>query len=124
MTTPKRDPRLLWAIVLFLTLFFVVSYGERLATKSNLEAALVAQQVRLVEARQRQQRLQQELAYVRSDAYVEEAARNDLGMVQPGDELLIVVEGKSVTTTATDALAPAATDETPLWQIWLKQLGF
>lgn len=124
MTTPKRNPRLLWAIVLFFTLFFVVTYGERLATKANLETALVEQQGRLVEARQRQQRLQQELVYVRSDAYIEEAARNDLGMVQPGDELLIVVEGPSVTATAADALAPTTTDQPPLWQTWLKRLGF
>ncbi|MCE7979931.1 MAG: hypothetical protein DYG89_01960 [Caldilinea sp. CFX5] len=124
MTTPKRNPRLLWAIVLFFTLLFVVTYGERLATKAQLEAALVAQNARLVEARQRQQLLQQELAYVRSDAYIEEAARNDLGMVQPGDELLIVVEGKSVTATTADTLAPTTTDATPLWQRWLKRLGF
>ena len=124
MTTPKRNPRLLWAIVLFLTLLFVVSYGERLATKANLEAALVEQETRLVEARQRQQALQQQLVYVRSDAYIEEAARNNLGMVQPGDELLVVIEGKSITATAADALAPAATNERPLWQIWLERLGF
>lgn len=124
MTTSKRNPRLLWAIVIFLTLFFVVTYGERLATKAQLETALVEQQARLTAAHQRQQLLQQQLAYVRSDAYIEEAARNDLGMVQPGDELLIVVEGKSVTTAAPANVAPATTDTTPLWQRWLKQLGF
>lgn len=123
MTTPKRNPRLLWAIVLFLTLFFVVTYGERLTTKTQLEATLVAQETRLAEARQRQQHLQQQLLYVRSDAYVEEAARNDLGMVQPGDELLIVVEGKS-STAAPPVVAPATTNEPSLWQIWLKRLGF
>ena len=76
------------------------------------------------EARQRQQALEQQLVYVRSDAYIEEAARNDLGMVQPGDELLIVVEGKSATTAASDALAPTTTDEPSLLQTWLKRLGF
>ena len=124
MTTSKRNPRLLWAIVLFLTLLFVVTYGERLATKANLAAALVEQQARISEARQRQQTLEQQLVYVRSDAYIEEAARNDLGIVQPGDELLIVVEGKSATTAASDALAPTTTDEPSLLQTWLKRLGF
>ena len=124
MTTPKRNPRLLWAIVLFLAILFVVTYGERLATKANLEAALVAQNARLVEARQRQQALQQQLVYVRSDAYIEETARNDLGMVQPGDELLIVVEGKSATTTSPDALTPTTSDAPSLLQTWLKRLGF
>ncbi|MFZ4663628.1 MAG: FtsB family cell division protein [Caldilineaceae bacterium] len=124
MTTSKRNPRLLWAIVLSLALLFVVTYGERLATKANLAAALVEQQARISEARQRQQALQQQLVYVRSDAYIEEAARNDLGMVQPGDELLIVVEGKSATTAASDALAPTTTDEPSLLQTWLKRLGF
>jgi hypothetical protein len=45
-------------------------------------------------------------------------------MVQPGDELLIVVEGKSATTAASDALAPTTTDEPSLLQTWLKRLGF
>ncbi len=124
MTTSKRNPRLLWAIVLSLALLFVVTYGERLATKANLAAALAEQQARISEARQRQQALEQQLVYVRSDAYIEEAARNDLGMVQPGDELLIVVEGKSATTAASDALAPTTTDEPSLLQTWLKRLGF
>jgi cell division protein DivIC len=124
MTTSKRNPRLLWAIVLSLALLFVVTYGERLATNANLAAALVEQQARISEARQRQQALEQQLVYVRSDAYIEEAARNDLGMVQPGDELLIVVEGKSATTAASDALAPTTTDEPSLLQTWLKRLGF
>ena len=123
MATPKRNQRLLWTLVLCLTLFFVVSYGERLATKAYLEATLVAQHARLAEAQQRQQRMQQQLAYARSDAYIEETARNDLGMVQPGDKLLIVVEGKSVTPAATQA-DPTTAIEPPLWQDWLKRLGF
>jgi cell division protein DivIC len=122
--TPKRNPRLLWAIVLFLTFLFVVTYGERLATKTKLEATLVAQETRLVEVRQRQQALQQQLIYVRSDAYIEEAARNNLGMVQPGDELLIVVEGQSAAAPSPDALTPTTSDEPSLLQLWLKRLGF
>lgn len=124
MATPKRNPVLLWAIVLCLALFFVVSYGQRLATKAYLEATLVDQKERLVAAQQRHQTLQQELAYESSDVYVEEAARNDLGMVQPGDELLIVVEGKSSTAVPATNIALPTTVEPPLWQQWLHRMGF
>lgn len=123
MVNPTRNPRVLWAIVLLLVLAFAVSYGARLTAKANLEAAIDQQQARIVAANQRQQALQQELAYVRSDAYVEEVARNQLGMVQEGDEVLIVVKGASQSTIQPGA-DPDTAGNPPLWQEWLTYLGF
>lgn len=123
MSNPKRNPRILLAIIVSFCILFVVTYGGRLATKAYLEAAIERQTVRIAAAKQQQQALQQQLAYVRSDAYIEETARNELGMVQPGDELLVVVEGPKHTLEASEATESAAVAP-PFWQEWLHQLGF
>lgn len=123
MAHPKRNPRILWTIVLLLCLFFAISYGARLTAKAKLEAAIQQQITRIAETKQRQVALQQQLTYVRSDAYVEEVARNQLGMIQEGDEVLIVVKG--VSQSAPQPLTdPATATQPPLWQEWLTALGF
>lgn len=122
MSTPKRNPRILWTIVLCLCLLFAITYGGRLATKAHLEAEIVRQMARIEEAKQHQQALQQQLAYVRSDAYVEATARNELGMVHPGDEVLIVVDGPTPMTAESEVVVPAAVTP-PFWQEWLQRLG-
>ena len=123
MATPKRNPRILWLIVLFLCLFFAISYGARLTAMANLASSIQQQSARIAEAKQQQQALQQQLVYVRSDAYVEEVARNQLGMVQAGDEVLIVVKGVNQ-PTAQQTADPATAINPPLWQEWLTYLGF
>jgi cell division protein DivIC len=122
MSNSKRNPRILWTIILFLFLLFVITYGSRLATKAYLEAAIEEQSMRIAVAKERQQALQQQLVYVRSDAYVEETARNELSMTQPGDELLVVVEGPERANTPSEA-PEGPTDPPPFWRVWLQQLG-
>lgn len=124
MEQPKRNSRILWTIVLLLCLFFALSYGARLTTQANLEATIMRQTARIAEAKQRQQALQQQLAYVRSDAYVEEVARNQLGMVQKGDEVLIVVKGVSHSAAQTQTNDASTTGKPPFWQDWLTYWGF
>lgn len=124
MEQPKRNPRILWTIVVLLCLFFMISYGARLTAKANLEATITRQTARITEAKQRQQALQQQLTYVRSDAYVEEVARNQLGMVQKGDEVLIVVRGVSHPTAQTQTSDTATAINPPFWQEWLADWGF
>lgn len=123
MANPKRNPRILWTIFLLVSLFFALSYGERLATKAQLERAIQDQIARVAEAKQRQQTLQQQVAYVRSDAYVEEVARNELGLVQAGDTLLVVVDSPQPMVAESEVTAPPPATVPSLWQEWLQQLG-
>ncbi len=123
MSTPKRNSRILWTIFLSIFLIFLISYAGRLASGAYLEAEIDRQIASLAAAKAHQQALQQQLTYVRSDAYIEEVARNELGMVQPGDELLIVVEGPN-TAAPDQAIATSAVLEPPFWQQWLDRLGW
>ena len=122
MVNPKRSSRLLWILVLSLCLFFAIIYGTRLAATVYAERSIEQQVARVAEAKQHQQVLQQQLAYVRSDAYMEEVARNDLGMVLPGDESWVVVDSPQPLTAAPEV--DATTVAPPFWQEWLDLLGW
>ena len=123
MTNSRRNPRILSAIVFSLSLLLVVTYAVRLATKTALDKAISEQKVQIREEEQHVQTLKQYLAYVHSDAYVEEVARNELGLIQPGDEPIIIVAQPAEMAGATTAeVAPRASSS--LLQQWLEKLGW
>ena len=124
MPTPKRDTRLLSLILIGICLILVVTYMGRLVTKANVDNAIVQKQAAIVAAKENQLALEAELRYVRSDAYVQEEAHDELNLMQPDEEIIVVV-----TTVPAPVAAPAGVDETttatePFWRRWLAQLGF
>jgi cell division protein FtsB len=103
-------------------LLFILGYTGRLAEQARLQLVLAGWQARIAEAEARQADLAAQLEYVRSDAYVHQQAREALNLVQPGDELVLLVERTPV------AIAPEQTapiDQRPMqaappWQQWLE----
>jgi len=84
-------PGLLLLFVLPLTGFAAYSVADRWYQGYQLaqeEAALRSDIVRL---REENLRLQGEIKTVRSDAYVETVAREQLGLVKPGDRAIVLV---------------------------------
>jgi cell division protein FtsB len=115
--------RLALIVLILFGLFFVAGYASRLAERARLEGELVGWQARVVQAQGRQAQLQAQLAYVESDAYVHKQAREQLGMVLPDDELVILVERTPAPPTPTPLAAPAtpvqpSPAETPIWRLW------
>ena len=107
MPTPKRDTRLLSLILIGICLVLVVTYMGRLVTKANVDNAIVQKQAAIVAAKENQLALEAELRYVRSDAYVQEEAHDELNLMQPDEEIIVVV-----TTVPAPVAAPAGVDET------------
>ena len=65
--------------------------------------------------------LQEDLAYVSSDAYAEETARESLKMVKPGDTAVVVVGESGEQSPAgapTPAVETADQEPQPYWQRW------
>jgi cell division protein FtsB len=89
-STSRRH--LLFLGLLVACLLFILGYTGRLAEQARLQAEQASWEARIADAQQRQARLAAQLDYVRSDAYVHEQAREALNLVQPGDELVILVE--------------------------------
>jgi cell division protein FtsB len=123
MSDSAHRLRLALIVLILFGLFFVAGYAARLAERARLEGELVGWQGRVVQAQGRQAQLQAQLEYVQSDAHVHEQAREQLGMVLPGDELIILVKRTPTAPTPTPMATPATPGqplplETPIWQLW------
>ncbi len=122
MSTPKRDTRLLFMIVIALSLLFVLTYAGRLARKTALDAEITRWESKIEQSKEHQFALEAELRYVQSDAYVEKLAHDEFGMVKPGESLVVIVPaGRQETVTPIVALDKSSVE--PLWHRWLSQLG-
>jgi hypothetical protein len=115
--------RLALIVLILFGLLFVAGYASRLAERARLEGELIGWQARVVQAQGRQAQLQAQLAYVQSDAHTHKQAREQLGMVLPEDELVILVERTPTAATPTPLAAPATPlqplpVETPIWRLW------
>ncbi|RIK43870.1 MAG: hypothetical protein DCC55_04215 [Chloroflexi bacterium] len=116
----NRRPFVLLALILG-CLLFILGYTGRLAEQGRLRAEAARWEEQIAVSQQRQAELEAQLAYVRSEAYIHQQAREVLNLVQPGDELLILIEGTPVppTVTAMSEAGPAALQLVPNWQQWL-----
>lgn len=123
MSTPKRDSRLVFAIVIGICLLFVITYAGRLARKARLDSEIARWETKIEQSNKHQFALEAELRYVQSDAYVEKLAHDEFGMVKEGEELVVIVP-----TDQHESLTPAIDLEKavaePFWRQWLNRLGF
>lgn len=124
MPTPKRDTRLLSLILIGACLFIVVTYMGRLVTKANLDAQIAQKNAAIAAAAENQLALEAEWRYVRSDAYLQEEAHDELNLMQADEEIIVVVTmvppAESMPATVEEATVPTE----PFWRRWLVQLGF
>lgn len=105
----SRNPRVLLAVAGILCLLFAASYLGRLWELNHAQAGLALRKQDVQLAQQQQARLSDELAYVQSEEYAMQVARDELGQSQPGDQVLLVLPEGAVASTA----APAANPDEP-----------
>ncbi len=131
----SRNPRVLLAVSAVLCLIFAASYLGQLWRLNRVQDALVAEQAGIKLAQQQNARLGDELAYVQSDEYTMQTARDELGQSQPGDQILLVLpEQPSVGDANSDnervianpagkeaaaTLTSQPSELIPNWQQWL-----
>jgi cell division protein FtsB len=112
--------QLLFLGVIAVLLFFIASYIGRDLEYRAAVAELQRWEARLSVEQTRGARLQQELEWVQGDAYLEEAARRELGWVRRGDTLVVAVSVASTPvppSTPAAAVSPPAPAQPP-WQTW------
>lgn len=108
--TPEQRTQFFIFLLIAMCLVFAVSYTGRVLTKIRMDNAVLAQETRNLTAQERTAELQDRLAYVQSDAYVEEKARSEFGMVQPGDKKVVILPPAEVEPLPA---APAAVEVLP-----------
>jgi cell division protein FtsB len=97
-------------IIVPLLIYAAVSIGGRWLQTRGLVADAEALQDEVIQARSENQRLQTAIALARSDQAIESAAREELGLIKPGDTPVLLL---APTATATAASAGRAVTPTP-----------
>ena len=124
----RTGPRLIALFLLPLVVYGAYSIGDRWYQNyvlTHQEEVIRADVMRL---RQENIRLQRELAEARSDAGIEKVAREQLGLIRPGDTAIQIVLPQGAAPAQARPAAPEAAasrmtnPEKPAWLLFLDAL--
>ena len=120
----RRNVRLIIGALIVLCALFALGYAERLNQKEAAVAEVAVMQQKVNEARQRQAALLEERARVDDPAYLADQARDELGLIQVGDQPIAVLNSPATATPAATAtpLPRTMRGERPNWQLWVDLL--
>lgn len=84
--------RFWWLIIAFVVVNIGSAYVHQGYKAWQYRNQIAQAEQQLHQAEQRNQELREELTYLQSEAYIEQAARQELGLVMPGETAVIMVE--------------------------------
>jgi cell division protein FtsL len=126
---PPLALRLAAVLAVPLLLYALVATGQKALDNYRLNQQAEALRSEVVALRNENIRLQQEIEAARSDAAIEHIAREQLGLVRPGDKPLVLVGASSTdreaAASASSAQATASAPSEPpppVWRQWWDQL--
>jgi len=117
--------RIVAVVVVTIALFLAVDFGRRAIDSYRLSRAVAALEEEVAAMRAENEVLKERLEYVSTDAYIEEAAREKLRWVEPGDTAVIVLSSEDEEAPVTTPVPSHGTVqgeggiEKPNWQKWL-----
>ncbi len=122
--TMKRVSWVIWALMIGLLVILGSAFFHAWQMNQALQDELAVLEPMLTASWERQATLQAELAYAKSDTYVEEWARVHAGMTQPGETLVIArVPTATPTATPLPTLTPTPSPTSQyFWQRWWRAL--
>ena len=111
------DKRIILVVGLIVLIFLMMDFNSRMNDLTRLEAERDKLSVQVTQLAQTVQALDTQVSYATSDAAVQEYARTDGKMVQPGDSLIVPIAPQSSTPqpTSEPVSSPAPVEN---WQIW------
>jgi cell division protein FtsB len=105
--------------------YMLLATGERALDSYWLGRQATALRAEIAELRRQNLALQEELNRRRTDAFIEETARSQLGLVQEGDQAVVIIglepSGSAARLGPRPSSAPSrpAAAERPPWRQWL-----
>jgi len=102
-------------------LYFIFQHVDQLRELTAVQAQIAEMRRNITLGQQSTLDLQAQLRYATSDEYVVQMARGELGYVQEGDEVYILLGVPAAAVESTPASAPAAAEDAfrPLeWSWW------
>jgi len=119
---PPLALRLAAVLAVPLLLYALVMTGQKAVENYQLNQQADALRTQIVGLRQQNVQLQQQIEQARTDAAIEAIAREQLGLIKPGDHPLVLVSADGSTPGAASAVtdqqpAPPPAPE-PTWRQW------
>jgi cell division protein DivIC len=114
---PPVALRLAAVLVVPLLLYALFATGQKALDNYRLNQQADALRVEIRDLRNENIALQQEILEARTDASIETIAREQLGLVRPGDNPLVLVAA-GPTPGSPDEPAPQPTPPPPPWRQW------
>ena len=130
MTKKKRQrmistPKVVAIVTFTLVAVLSVDFGRKALDNYQIQRQVEWLSQQVAAERDTNQALQDTLQYVESDAYVEKAARESLGLVKPGEVAVVPVrQAESPPSTSSDGQTTVAPGDeaVPYWQQWSRLL--
>ncbi len=114
---PPLALRLAAMLAVPLLLYALVATGQKALDNYRLSQQAAALRGEVHDLRERNIQLQKEIVQARTDSAVEATAREQLGLVKPGDHAVVLVPSTRQEETAQPSPPPRAPDP-PTWQQW------
>lgn len=114
---PPMALRLAAVLAVPLVLYALVAIGQKALENYQLNQQAEALRTEVVSARARNVELQQQIEQARTDTAIETIAREQLGLVKPGDHPIVVVAQPNQSAPQ-PASPPPAVPARPTWRQW------
>jgi cell division protein FtsB len=111
------DRRILWAGVLIILILLMMDFNNRLGEMLRLNEQRGVSSAELTQLVETQQFLEKQIAYATSDVAVQEWARQEGRMIQPGD-IPIVPIAPPGSVQATESAPVPTVQAVSNWQVW------
>jgi cell division protein FtsL len=113
---PPFALRLAAVLIVPLVLYVLVATGQKAVQNYRLNQESDGLRAEIVGLRTENLQLQQQIEQARTDAAIETIAREQLGLIRPGDHPLVLVDS-GAPPPATPAPAPTPPPR-PIWRQW------
>jgi cell division protein FtsL len=117
---PPLALRLAAVLAVPLLLYALVATGQKAVENYQLNQQADGLRADLVKLRAQNIQLQQNIEQARTDAAIETIAREQLGLIKPGDHPVVLVGGANPSAAATQPAVPPAPapEQRPTWRQW------
>ena len=116
---PPLVLRLAAVLAVPLVLYALVAIGQKAVENYQLNQQADALRAEVVNLRNQNIDLQQQIEQARTDSAIETIAREQLGLIKPGDHPIVVVsQQQQKQNTSAPAPAPPAPAPRPTWRQW------
>ena len=115
---PPLALRVAAVLVVPLLLYTLVATGQKAVENYRLNQESDALRAEIAGLRAENLRVQQQIEQARTDTAIETIAREQLGLIKPGDHPVVLVDdGRPAAATSTVVAAPTV-DPRPVWRQW------